>query len=234
MQKYKVLVMNKKIILLTSLLGLLLLTGCDTLEPKPDSECINALEDGNTWEFEVYYNPDIEIYQVKQVIEGDTTFSDGMVFKRLCTYVDGEINDFIANGILRVKSVDYVFEEGGHIYYYSPATAYDTETYYTELYNLNMKKGDQLRRWIVEDVSTVTLNDGLERRYTTVRASVDKSIKDYWVEGIGSMEKGLNSPDYKIVYNLPNAGPNYRALAPLPTWKFLRFTSNGKVVYSVN
>lgn len=71
MQKYKVLVMNKKIILLTSLLGLLLLTGCDSLEPKPDSECINALEDGNTWEFEVYYNPDIEIYQVKQVIEGD-------------------------------------------------------------------------------------------------------------------------------------------------------------------
>ena len=46
MQKYKVLVMNKKIILLTSLLGLLLLTGCDK-KSLPDK--INALEEGNKW-----------------------------------------------------------------------------------------------------------------------------------------------------------------------------------------
>ena len=190
MQKYKVLVMNKKIILLTSLLGLLLLTGCDK-NSLPDK--INALEEGNKWTLycRMFINPEVDNdFYLEQEVKGDTVI-EGCSYKKVHNTITGYEDDYKI-----VEPISYFCQEDNKIYEWS-----NSERVLN--YDFGMQVGDtQYSRpgynFRVESVSNQNMRNNISLKHLYItRLSDDNKIVtqncDVWIEGIGSMNNGLNS-----------------------------------------
>ena len=89
---------------------------------------------------------------------------------------------------------------------------------------LNVAKGDSIFDFKVEDVSSITLADGKERRYIKVGTHSNglvKHITHYWIEGIGATLDGINK-----------MSESYIIFRPTIYDKVISFSTHGEEIYT--
>lgn len=147
-------------------------------------------QEGKAWHIktQIPYYDDRYLYDVRMWIEGDTVV-DGLECKRL--YKHSRARYGTDEGTLHVG---YCRQEGDKYYQ-------DGEL----LFDLGLQVGDTFMPQrgmplVVKAVGDTTLTDGLRRKYLLVADATyphhNTFRRDYWVEGIGSLQMGILTNDF--------------------------------------
>lgn len=153
-------------------------------------ESTSIAQEGNVWHIktQIPYYDDRYTHDVRMWIEGDTMV-DGLVCKRLYKHT-------------RLRSGD---DEGTLLMGYCRQ---EGDKYYQNgelLFDFGLQVGDTFapRRnitLVVKAVGDTTLTDGIRRKCLMVADAAypgyDTFRRDYWVEGIGSLQMGILTNDF--------------------------------------
>ena len=144
-------------------------------------------EDGKEWL--VYYqvvSPQAPLISITMKIDGDTIIN-GNTYKKLYTYETDEYGNV-------TQSVSYCHQEGD-VFYKNGKRMFDFGLQEGDIFGITSNE-----ILVVTQVSDTTLSDGISRKCLTMAqryretGSVESTVGpevDKWIEGIGSLKKGI-------------------------------------------